>query len=144
MCPLLLGLTLNLNYGKVLGLSPTIVTQLVCNLAATLSVDHRKALNNFTSNLPLDEAPETPNREDVLESVNVMQYLLEAQKIAVELLANICTGDGMLSLQCNEKYLKLFELLSFKRNNKYILLDTDDTFTIYIYVYICILMGFCL
>jgi hypothetical protein len=102
-----------LNYGKVLGLSPITVTQLVCNLAATLNVDHRKALNNFTSNLPLDEAAETPNQEDVLKSVTAVQYLLEAQKIAVELLANMCTGDGMLLFQCNVKYLKLF-----KRNNK--------------------------
>lgn len=87
------GLTLNLNYGKVSSLSPTIMTQLVCNLSATLSVDHRKALNSFTSNLPLDEGAETPNQKDVSESVTAMQYLLEAQKIAVELLANICTGD---------------------------------------------------
>jgi hypothetical protein len=106
MCPLLLGLILNLNYGKVLSLSPTVVTQLVCNLSAALSVDHRKALNNFTSNLPLDEAAETPNQKDVSESVTAIQYLLEAQKIAVELLANICTGDGMLLFQYNEKYLK--------------------------------------
>jgi hypothetical protein len=102
MCLLLLGLTLNLNYGKVLGLSPTTVTQLVCNLAATLNVDHREALNDFTSNLSLDEAVETPKQEDVLKSANAVQYLLEAQKIAVELLANICTGDGMLLFQCNE------------------------------------------
>lgn len=95
------------------------MTQLVCNLAVTLSVDHRKALNNFTSNLPLDEAAEMPNQEDVQESVNAMQYLLEAQKIAVELLANMCTGDGMLLLQCIEKCLKLLsELLPFKFNNK--------------------------
>jgi hypothetical protein len=94
---LLLGLILNLNYGKVLSLSPTIMTQLVCNLSATLSVDHRKALNSFTSSLPLDEAVETPDHhEEVLKSVTGMQYLLEAQKIAVELLANICSGDGML------------------------------------------------
>lgn len=97
MCDLLLGLILNLNYGKVLSLSPTIMTQLVCNLSTTLSVDHRKALNSFTSSLPLDEAVETPtHHEEVLKSVTMMQYLLEAQKIAVELLANLCSGDGML------------------------------------------------
>jgi hypothetical protein len=71
------------------------MTQLVCNLSSTLSVDHRKALNSFTSNLPLDEAAETPNHKYVSETVTAMQYLLEAQKLAVELLANMCTGDGM-------------------------------------------------
>jgi hypothetical protein len=73
------------------------ITQLVCNLSTTLSVDHRKAINSFTSNLPFDKAIETPTRhEEVLKSVTVMQHLLEAQKIAVELLANLCSGYGML------------------------------------------------
>ncbi|KDR09420.1 HEAT repeat-containing protein 3 [Zootermopsis nevadensis] len=88
------GLVLNLNYGKVLSLSPTIMTQLLCNLSTTLSVDHRKVLNSFTSSLPLNEVVETPtHHEEVLKSVTVMEYLLEAQKIAVELLANICSDD---------------------------------------------------
>jgi hypothetical protein len=73
------------------------MTQLMCNLSTTLSVDHRKALNEFTSIVPLDEAIETQTQhEQVLKSVTAMQYLLDAQKIAVELLTNMCSGDGML------------------------------------------------
>jgi len=90
----LLGLILNLNYGKVLNLSPTIMTQLICNLSTTLDVDHRKALNDFTSNISLDEAIETRTQhEQALKSVTVVQYLLDAQKIAVELLTNMCSDD---------------------------------------------------
>lgn len=109
VCDLFPGLILNLNYGKVLSLSPTIITQLMFNLSATLTVDHRKALNDFTSSLPLSEAVESPaNHEKVLKSVTIMQYLLEAQKIAVELLANICSGDGMLWFQYNANDLKSY------------------------------------
>jgi hypothetical protein len=73
------------------------MTQLMCNLSTTLGVDHRKALNDFTSNVPLDDAIETRTQhEKVLKSVTAMQYLLDAQKIAVELLTNLCSGDGML------------------------------------------------
>jgi hypothetical protein len=86
-----------LNYGKVLNLSPTIMTQLMCNLSATLGVDHRKAVNDFTSSLPLDEAIETQTQhEQALKSLTAVQYLLDAQKIAVELVTNMCSGDGML------------------------------------------------
>ena len=103
----MLGLILNLNYGKVLNLSPNIMTSLMCNLSATLDVDHRKALNNFTSNMSLDEAIETRTQpEQVSKSVTAMQYLLDAQKIAVELLTNICSDDGMLWFCCTEKGLK--------------------------------------
>lgn len=97
---LLLGLILNLNYGKVLNLSPTVMTQLMCNLSATLDVDHRKALNDFTSTMSLDEAIETQTQhEQVLKSVTTMQYLLDAQKIAVELLTNMCSDDGNVMFQ---------------------------------------------
>lgn len=72
------------------------MTQLMCNLSTTLNVDHRKALNDFTSNMSLDEAIETQTQhEQVLKSVTAMQYLLDAQKIAVELLTNMCSDDGM-------------------------------------------------
>ena len=103
----MVGLILNLNYGKVLNLSPTIMTQLMCNLSTTLDVDHRKALNDFTSNISLDDAVETQNQhEQVLKSVTAMQYLLDAQKIAVELLTNMCSDDGMLWFHCTGKGLK--------------------------------------
>ena len=106
---MLLGLILNLNYGKVLNLSPTIMTQLICNLSTTLDVDHRKALNDFTSNMSLDEAIETRTQhEQALKSVTAVQYLLDAQKIAVELLTNMCSDDGMLWFCCTEKGLKYF------------------------------------
>ena len=103
----MLGLILNLNYGKVLNLSPTIMTQLMCNLSTTLDVDHRKALNDFTSNMLLDDAIETQTQhEQMLKSVTAVQYLLDAQKIAVELLTNMCSDDGMLWFSCTEKGLK--------------------------------------
>jgi hypothetical protein len=34
-----------------------------------------------------------------------VQYLLDAQKIAVELVTNMCSGDGMLWFHCNGKSL---------------------------------------
>jgi len=83
------------------------MTQLMCNLATTLDVDHRKALNDFTSNMSLNEAIETRTQhEQVLKSVTEMQYLLDAQKIAVELLTNMCSDDGMLWFSCTEPGLK--------------------------------------
>jgi len=83
------------------------MTQLMCNLSTTLDVDHRKALTDFTSNMSLDEAIETQTQhEQVLKSVTAMQYLLDAQKIAVELLTNMCSDDGMLWFSCTEKGLK--------------------------------------
>jgi hypothetical protein len=76
------------------------MTQLMCNLSATLDVDHRKALNDFTSTMSLDEAIETQTQhEQVLKSVTAMQYLLDAQKIAVELLTNMCSDDGNVMFQ---------------------------------------------
>jgi hypothetical protein len=85
------------------------MTQLICNLSSTLDVDHRKALNDFTSNMSLDEAIETRTQhEQALKSVTAVQYLLDAQKIAVELLTNMCSDDGMLWFCCTEKGLKYF------------------------------------
>lgn len=88
------GLILDLNYGKVSSLSPTIVTQIMCSLTTTLTTNHRKVVNDFTSSVPLDEAVETSKKHtEILKSVTDIQYLIEAQKIAIELLANICSGD---------------------------------------------------
>ncbi|XP_069681892.1 HEAT repeat-containing protein 3 [Periplaneta americana] len=88
------GLILNLNYGKVSSLSPTIVTQIMCSLTTTLTVNHRKILNDFTSSMPLDEAVEISKKHtEMLKCITNIQYLIEAQKIAIELLANVCSGD---------------------------------------------------
>ena len=89
------GLVLDLNYGKVSCLAPTVMTQLVCNLTNTLSADHRQALNNFSSCTPLTQDTETPEKHDeFLKCVREIQYLLESQQTAIELLTNICSSDG--------------------------------------------------
>ncbi|PSN39497.1 hypothetical protein C0J52_17789 [Blattella germanica] len=88
------GLVLDLSYGKLSSLAPPVVTELLCNLSNILSVDHRKTLNAFTSTLPLDGETETSaQHEELLKSIKEMQYLLEAQQVAIELLANICSSD---------------------------------------------------
>ncbi|KAJ9594173.1 hypothetical protein L9F63_014402 [Diploptera punctata] len=88
------GLVLDLNYGKVSSLPPPVITQLVYNLTNTLSIDHRQALNDFTSCMPLNGDPQSPQEHSsLLKFINDMQYLLESQQTAIELLTNICSCD---------------------------------------------------
>ena len=71
------------------------MTELVCNLRNTLAVDHRLALNSLSSITPLQGDADDPKQHDAfMTSVKEVQYLLEAQKTAIELLTNICSSDG--------------------------------------------------
>lgn len=93
------------------------LTGIISALSGTIEINHRQILNEITSNLPLGEAKapqievmdEDMNDEpeadaslrrlkdemptEIEQEVKLVGYLLSAQRIAAEVLSNICTPD---------------------------------------------------
>ncbi|CAG2068666.1 unnamed protein product, partial [Timema podura] len=88
------GLALNVKYGRAADLPSSALLQLMSVLAQTLNVDHRAALNRLTSELPLEESSKEASQ--VEQALVRAEHLLDAQRTALEILANLCSGEGNL------------------------------------------------
>nr|CAD7421958.1 unnamed protein product [Timema poppensis] len=91
------GLALNVKYGRAADLPSSALLQLVSVLAQTLGVDHRAALNRLTSELPLEESS-SKEASQVDLALACAERLLDAQRTALEILANLCSGEGTVAL----------------------------------------------
>lgn len=96
------GVIINTCGGNVIGLPANVVNGVISILANTLSVDHRLACNQLSSNVPLGDskgkviAPKG-NEAKVLENqLKAVSQLLDAQQSAVEIVANLCSCEGGL------------------------------------------------
>lgn len=93
------------------------LTGIIAALSGTIEVNHRQVLNEITSKLPLNEvrAPQIEVMDEEMndepeadaslrrlkdempteleQEVKLIGYLLSAQRIAAEVLSNICTPD---------------------------------------------------
>ncbi|XP_063822156.1 HEAT repeat-containing protein 3 [Ostrinia nubilalis] len=93
------GVIINTCGGNVVGLPANVVNEIFAILANTLSVDHRLACNQLSSNVPLGDnkgnivAPKG-NEAKVLENqLKAVSQLLDAQQSAVEIVANLCSCE---------------------------------------------------
>nr|CAD7206700.1 unnamed protein product [Timema douglasi] len=91
------GLALNVKYGRAADLPSSALLQLVSVLTQTLGVDHRAALNRLTSELPLEESS-SKEASQVDLALARAERLLDAQRTALEILANLCSGEGTVAL----------------------------------------------
>ncbi|KAL0851138.1 hypothetical protein ABMA28_007003 [Loxostege sticticalis] len=93
------GVIINTCGGNVIGLPANVVNGVISILANSLSVDHRLACNQLSSNVPLGDnkgkviAPKG-NEAKVLENqLKAVSQLLDAQQSAVEIVANLCSCE---------------------------------------------------
>ncbi|CAH0727325.1 unnamed protein product, partial [Brenthis ino] len=76
-----------------------IMNQILGTLAKTLSVDHRLASNQLSSNVPLGDAAgkvEVPKGKEGLQlqkQIKSVMQILDAQQNALEIIANICSCE---------------------------------------------------
>nr|CAD7270013.1 unnamed protein product [Timema shepardi] len=91
------GLALNVKYGRAADLPSSALLQLVSVLTQALGVDHRAALNRLTSELPLEESS-SKEASQVDLALACAERLLDAQRTALEILANLCSGEGTVAL----------------------------------------------
>ncbi|KAM3967830.1 HEAT repeat-containing protein 3 isoform 3-T3 [Aphomia sociella] len=93
------GVVINTCGGDVSSLPVNVMNEIVSILAKTLSVDHRLACNQVSSNIPLSNAAgkvETLKGKEaqVLDSqLKSVSQMLDAQQCAVEIIANMCSCD---------------------------------------------------
>ncbi|XP_050346672.1 HEAT repeat-containing protein 3 [Nymphalis io] len=77
-----------------------VMTQIFAVLAKTLSVDHRLACNQLSSSVPLGDEEgkvEALKGKEALQlqtEIKSVAHVLESQKCAVEIIANICSCEG--------------------------------------------------
>ncbi|XP_013191284.2 HEAT repeat-containing protein 3 [Amyelois transitella] len=90
------GVIINISGGIISSLPLNVMNEVISILANTLSVDHRLACNQVSSNIPLSNAEgkviQPKGREaQLLESqLKSVCQVLDAQQSAVEIIANIC------------------------------------------------------
>ncbi|XP_034830522.1 HEAT repeat-containing protein 3 [Maniola hyperantus] len=93
------GVIINMCGGNISSLPLDVMNQIIAVLAKTLSLDHRLACNQLSSNVPLSNAagkviPPKGKEGQVLESqLKSVIQILDAQQSAIEIIANICSCD---------------------------------------------------
>lgn len=98
------GVIINLCGGNISSLPVDIMNQIILILSRTLSLDHRLACNQLSSNVPLSDtsgkdAPPSGKEAQVLESqIKSVLQVLDAQQSAIEIIANVCSCDGEFPL----------------------------------------------
>ncbi|XP_039758896.1 HEAT repeat-containing protein 3 [Pararge aegeria] len=93
------GVIINMSGGNISTLPIDVMNQIIGILAKTLSLDHRLACNQLSSNVPLcDPAgkvnPPKATDDQVLENqIRSVLQVLDAQQSAIEIIANVCSCD---------------------------------------------------
>lgn len=96
------GVVLNLCNGNISTLPVELINQIIAILANTLDIDHRLTCNQLSSNVPLSDksgsVPSPKGKEaQILENhIKSVLQTLDAQQSAIEIIANICSCEGML------------------------------------------------
>lgn len=94
------GVVINTCGGNIIALPVTVANEVITILANTLSVDHRLACNQLSSNIPLADSagkvkPPQGNEEKKLDNqLKAVSQMLDAQQSAIEIVANLCSGEG--------------------------------------------------
>ncbi|XP_061708922.1 HEAT repeat-containing protein 3 [Cydia pomonella] len=93
------GVTINTCGGNITSLPGNVIHQIIAILANTLSVDHRAACNQLSSNVPLPDgagkitAPKGKVAQALENHIKSVAQMLDAQQSAVEIVANICSSE---------------------------------------------------
>ncbi|XP_052737736.1 HEAT repeat-containing protein 3 isoform X2 [Bicyclus anynana] len=93
------GVIINMCGGNISILPVDVMNQIIATLARTLSLDHRLACNQLSSNVPLSNAvgkvePPKGKEGQVLENqIKSVLQVLDAQQSAIEIIANVCSCD---------------------------------------------------
>lgn len=94
------GVIINITEANIDTLPIDIMNQILETLAKTLSVDHRLASNQLSSNVPLGDAAgkvEAPKGKEGLQlekQIKSVMQILDAQQNALEIIANICSCES--------------------------------------------------
>ncbi|XP_063395183.1 HEAT repeat-containing protein 3 [Cydia fagiglandana] len=92
------GVTINI-CGNITSLPGNVIHQIIAILANTLSVDHRAACNQLSSDVPLPDgagkitAPKGKAAQALENHIKSVTQMLDAQQSAVEIVANICSSE---------------------------------------------------
>ncbi|XP_032529076.2 HEAT repeat-containing protein 3 [Danaus plexippus] len=95
------GLTISLCGGNIVTLPTAVLNQIIGILAQTLSVDHRLACNQLSSNVPLGDGagkvkiPEGKEAMVLEKQVKSVIQVLDAQQSAIEIITNICSSEDL-------------------------------------------------
>ncbi|XP_046962167.1 HEAT repeat-containing protein 3 [Vanessa cardui] len=94
------GVIITVGGNNIDALPIDVMNQIFAVLAKTLSVDHRVACNQLSSSVPLGDAAgkvEALKGKEALQLQNQIKsvtHILESQKYAIEIIANICSCEG--------------------------------------------------
>lgn len=102
------GVIINTHGGKLTTLPIEMINQIMSILAKTLSVDHRFACNQLSSQVPLkntsgkmEDPPKIKDAQILDKQIKAVIQMLDAQQSAIEIIANICSDEGKLMLSFN-------------------------------------------
>ncbi|XP_073957110.1 HEAT repeat-containing protein 3 isoform X2 [Choristoneura fumiferana] len=93
------GVIINTCGGNISSLPGNVISQIISILAKTLSVDHRQACNQLSSNVPLPAsdgkvaAPKGKAAQVLENHIKSVSQILDAQQSSVEIVANICSCE---------------------------------------------------
>lgn len=94
------GVIINSSAGNITSLPANVMNEIISILANTLSVDHRLACNQVSSNIPLSNAagkitpPKGKDAQILDNQLKSISHMLDAQQSAIEIIANICSCEG--------------------------------------------------
>ncbi|NP_001233145.1 71 kDa protein [Bombyx mori] len=94
------GVIINTHGGKLTTLPIEMINQIMSILAKTLSVDHRFACNQLSSQVPLkntsgkmEDPPKIKDAQILDKQIKAVIQMLDAQQSAIEIIANICSDE---------------------------------------------------
>lgn len=94
------GVIINTCGGNISSLPSNVISQIISILAKTLTVDHRQACNQLSSNVPLPDgdgkvtALKGKAAQELDNHIKSVSQILDAQQSSVEIVANICSCEG--------------------------------------------------
>ncbi|GBP75301.1 HEAT repeat-containing protein 3 [Eumeta japonica] len=94
------GIVINMTHGQIHKLPPEVISKIMVILSNALTVDHRQACHQLSSNIPLrsedgkTELPKGKEAQTLNDHLNSVSHLLDSQQSAIEIIANLCScGD---------------------------------------------------
>ncbi|XP_059050926.1 HEAT repeat-containing protein 3 [Achroia grisella] len=100
------GVIINACGGNLISLPVNFINEIILTLATTLSIDHRLACNQVSSNIPLSngagkfEALKGKEAQVLGSQLKSVTQMLDGQQSAIEIIANICScedGDDSMN-----------------------------------------------